>query len=144
MIAVDSNILVYAHREESPFHAVAARRVSELAEGAASWAIPWPCVHEFLAIVTNPRVYAPPTPFARVLAQVEAWMESPTLTLLAEGSMHWQALRSLLSSGRITGGRVHDAKIAALCQQHGVRTLWSADRDFSRFGGFAVTNPLVE
>ena len=66
MIAVDTNILVYAHREDSPFHNTALRRVAELAEGSAMWAIPWPCIHEFLAIVTDPRIYAPPTrPSAR-------------------------------------------------------------------------------
>jgi uncharacterized protein len=56
VIAVDTNILVYAHRQDSPFHKAAFRRVAELAEGPATWAIPWPCVHEFLAIVTHPRI----------------------------------------------------------------------------------------
>ncbi len=84
MIAVDTNILVYAHREDSPFHDTALRRVAELAEGSAMWAIPWPCIHEFLAIVTHPRIYAPPTPLDRALDQVDAWLESPTLAVLAE------------------------------------------------------------
>lgn len=83
MIAVDTNILVYAHREDSPFHAAARDCITELAEGAANWAIPWPCVHEFLAIVTHRRIYNPPTPHAEALGQVEAWLESPTLTLLS-------------------------------------------------------------
>ena len=62
MIAVDTNILVYAHREDASFHKAASRAMTELAEGLAGWAIPWPCLHEFLAIVTHPRIYAPPTP----------------------------------------------------------------------------------
>jgi toxin-antitoxin system PIN domain toxin len=144
LIAVDTNILVYAHREDSPFHDAASGRIRELAEGAATWAIPWPCVHEFLAIVTHPRIYAPPTPLLRALDQVDAWLVSPTLVLLAESAEHWPALRALVVSGRIAGAQIHDARIAALCRQHGVRTLWSADRDFSRFVGLAVTNPLVE
>ena len=143
MIAVDTNILVYAHREDSPFHATAFRRVAELAEGSAMWAIPWPCLHEFLAIVTHPRIYTPPTPLARALDQVDAWLESPTLALLTEPATHWPTLRALLGEGRITGPQVHDARVAALCRQHGVRELWSADRDFGRFAGLAVTNPLV-
>ena len=72
MIAVDTNILVYAHREDSPWHEVAARQVTFLAEGHTPWAIPWSCVHEFLAIVTHPRIYAPPTPLSLALDQVEA------------------------------------------------------------------------
>ena len=143
MIALDTNILVYAHREDSPFHEAAFRRVAELAEGPGVWAIPWPCLHEFLAIVTHPRIYVPPTPLPGALDQVDAWLESPTLTLLTESATHWPTLRGLLSDGRITGAQVHDARVAALCRQHGVRELWSADRDFSRFNGLAVVNPLI-
>ena len=143
MIAVDTNILVYAHREDSPFHQPALRRLSELAEGAASWAIPWPCVHEFLAIVTHPRIYSPPSPLARALDQVDAWLESPTLVLLAETTAHWPTLRALLASGRVAGAQIHDGRVAALCRQHGVRELWSADRDFSRFAGLNTANPLI-
>ena len=53
------------------------------------------------------------------------------------------ALRSLTMKGRITGGRIHDARIAAICLQHGVRELWSADRDFNRFPELRVVNPLL-
>lgn len=143
MIALDTNILVYAHREDSPFHPAASRCVAELAEAPANWAIPWPCVHEFLAIATHPRIYAPPTPLPRALDQVNAWLESPSLVLLAESATHWPTLRPLLAAGRVAGPRVHDARIAALCRDHGVRELWSADRDFSRFAGLTVVNPLT-
>jgi toxin-antitoxin system PIN domain toxin len=143
LIAVDTNILVYAHREDSPFHQAAFQRLAELAEGRATWAIPWPCLHEFLAIVTHPRIYAPPTPLADALDQVDAWLESPALVLLAEPTTHWITLRALLSAGRVAGPQVHDARIAALYREHGVRELWSADRDFNRFAGLSVVNPLV-
>jgi toxin-antitoxin system PIN domain toxin len=143
VIGVDTNILVYAHREDSPFHETALQRVAELAEGVAAWAIPWPCLHEFLAIVTHPRIYAPATPLAQALDQVDAWLESPTLVLLTESVTHWSVLRTLLTDGRVAGAQIHDARVAALCRQHGVRELWSADRDFSRFAGLAVVNPLL-
>ncbi len=143
MIVVDANILVYAHREDSPFHQAAAERLIALAEGNAPWAIPWPCVHEFLAIVTHPRIYAPPTPLSRALEQVDAWLESPSLVLLPESAAHWPTLRELAVSGRIAGGQFHDARVAALCRQHGVRELWSADRDFGRFPNVRVVNPLI-
>jgi toxin-antitoxin system PIN domain toxin len=143
VIAVDTNVLVYAHREDSPFHQPAFQRVAELAEGPAHWAIPWPCLHEFLAIVTHPRIYAPATPLARALEQVDAWLESPALRLLTETTAYWTALRELLSTSRVGGPQVHDARIAALCRQHGVRELWSADRDFGRFTGLVVVNPLI-
>jgi predicted nucleic acid-binding protein len=62
---------------------------------------------------------------------------------LTETQQHWSELRALLTAGRIAGPQVHDARIAALCSQHGVRELWSADRDFSRFAKLNVLNPLV-
>jgi toxin-antitoxin system PIN domain toxin len=143
MIAVDTNILVYAHREDSPFHNAARLRLQALAEGAAPWAIPWPCLHEFLAIVTHPRIFRPPTPLALALDQVDAWLESPTLTVLSESNRHWPDLRALLASAQVAGPQVHDARIAALCLQHEVRALWSADRDFGRYPTVIVVNPLI-
>jgi toxin-antitoxin system PIN domain toxin len=143
MIAVDTNILVYAHREDSPWHASAFRRMAELAEGRALWAIPWPCIHEFMAIVTHPRIYAPPTALAQALDQVEAWLESPSLSLLSESEGYWPELRQMVTVGKATGGQVHDARVAAICRLHGVRELWTADRDFGRFAGVRVTNPLL-
>ena len=143
MIAVDTNILVYAHREDSEWHQAAYQRLAVLAEGRAAWAIPWPCIHEFLAIVTHPKIFAPPTPLARGLAQVDAWIESPSLVLLAESQVHWERLRSLLLAGKVAGPKVHDARIAALCLQHGVKQLWSTDRDFGRFSAVTVANPLI-
>jgi toxin-antitoxin system PIN domain toxin len=143
VIALDTNLLVYAHREDSPWHEAAYARLAELAEGRSPWAIPWPCLHEFLAIVTHPRIYQPPTPLAPALDQVEAWLESPSVVLLAESDAYWGRLRAALEAGRVIGPQVHDARVVALCQLHGVRELWSADRDFGRFPGLAVRNPLV-
>ena len=143
MIAVDTNILVYAHREDSEWHATASARVAELAEGRGDWAIPWPCIHEFMAIATHPKIFTPPTPLATAIDQVEAWLESPTAHLLAESELHWPQLRTLIVNGKVVGARVHDARIAALCLQHGVRELWSADRDFGRFPELTVSNPLI-
>lgn len=143
MIAVDTNILIYAHREDSPFYTIASSRIAELAEGTAAWAIPWPCLHEFLSIVSNPRIFAPPTPMSSALNQVAGWLQSPTLVLLAETHVHWEALRKLIENGGVYGPRVHDARVAALCLQNGVRELWSADRDFKRFSNLRVVNPLM-
>ena len=143
MIAVDSNILIYAHRDDSPLHASAARRLIDLSQSGAPWAIPWPCVHEFLSISTNRRIYKPPTPPEQALEFIEALFESPGLSLLGETDRHWMELRSQVVSARATGGLVHDARVAAICLQHGVSELWSADRDFSRFPTLKVVNPLI-
>jgi toxin-antitoxin system PIN domain toxin len=141
MIAVDTNVLVHAHRGDSPWHAVARARLPVLARGP--WAIPWPCVHEFVAIVTHPKVFAPPTPLADALKAVDGWLTSPTLRVLSELDGYWETLRDVLARSQVTGPRVHDARIAALCLQHGVSVLWTADRDFSRFAGLVTENPLL-
>jgi toxin-antitoxin system PIN domain toxin len=143
VIAVDTNVLVYAHREDSEWHSAAYRALGALAEGKAHWAVPWPCMHEFLAIATHPRIFSPPSSLAAAIDQIDAWLESPSIVLLAESPAHWTTLRGSLTAGRITGPQVHDARIAALCLQHGVRELWTADRDFSRFPALEVRNPLV-
>jgi toxin-antitoxin system PIN domain toxin len=142
VIAVDTNVLIYSHRSDSPWHESADECVAALAEARTGWAIPWPCIHEFLAIVTHPRIFDPPTPIEDALEQVECWRESPGLILLGEAPGHWSELRSLVESGQIAGSRVHDARIAAICLQHGITELWSADRDFGRFPALRVTNPL--
>lgn len=70
-------------------------------------------------------------------------MESPLLVLLAEDRGYWSNLRATIVHAAVAGPRIHDARIAALCREHGVSTLWSVDRDFSRFGGLKVVNPLL-
>ncbi|MGA7617717.1 MAG: TA system VapC family ribonuclease toxin [Thermoanaerobaculia bacterium] len=143
MIAVDTNILVYAHREDSQWHEAAWEALHSLAEGVRPWAIPWPCVHEFLAIVTHPKIYDPPTPRAKAIEQVESWLESPTLKLLSEEPGYWERLRLLITAARVEGPMIHDARVAALCLFWEVRELWTTDRDFSRFADLRVRNPLV-
>ena len=143
MIALDTNLLVYAHRQDSPFHAAARQAIAALAEGRASWAIPWPCLHEFFAIATHARIYSPPSTPEQAAFQIDAWLASPSLVLLAQNEQHWSHLRRLIDKARVQGPMVHDARVAALCLSHGVRELWSADHDFSRFSGLRIRNPLV-
>lgn len=143
MIAVDTNLLVYAHRRDSEWHGPAREVVQQLAESTAGWAIPWPCIYEFYAIVTHPKIYTPPSTPAQALDQVEAWLESPGLVLLAESEGYQGHLLELLRSARLAGPRVHDGRIAALCLHAGVGELLTADRDFSRFPALRKRNPLI-
>ena len=74
--------------------------------------------------------------------QIDAWLESPSLVLLSEDAAHWQRLRALVRSAKVAGPRIHDARIAAICDQNGISELWTIDRDFSRFPDLRVHNPL--
>src|SRR5262249_38467961 len=109
----------------------------------ASWALPWPCLHEFFSIVTHERIYSPASTAAKALEQISAWLKSPSVVLLSETAGYWGVLARLVEKSKIIGPRVHDGRIAALCIHHGVRELLSADRDFSRFGDLKTRNPLT-
>lgn len=115
-----------------------------LAESTRPWAIAWSSIHEFIGVATHPRIYHPPSTLAEACDQVNAWLESRSLQLLGEGPEYWSVPRPLLETGRVVGPRVHDGRIVAICLQQGVAELWSADRDFSRFGQLNTTNPLLD
>ena len=117
--------------------------MAELVEGRSAWAIPWHCIIEFIAMVTHPRIYQPPSRLNVALEQVRSWLESPSLVLLSEMTGFFPTLATTLSQAGVVGPRVHDARIAALCIHHGVTTLYTADRDFSRFARLHTRNPLV-
>jgi predicted nucleic acid-binding protein len=144
MIALDTNLLVYAYREDSDFHATAVEQLRPVIEGDSPWALPWTCVHEFIGVVTGGRVYKPASPLSNVLDFLDSLMTSPQLHLLAESPGYFEKLRELALAAKLSGPRIHDARIAALCLHHGVRELWTADRDFSMFPKLKTRNPLVK
>lgn len=143
VIAVDTNILVYAYRADSPFHKTASTVIQTLAAKARPWAIPWPCAHEFFSIVTHPRIYRTPTPPKTAITQLWALHSVSNLSFIAESEGYLTHLESLAIAAKSLGGAIHDARIAAICLSNGVDELWSADRDFSRFPSLAVRNPLI-
>ena len=144
MIALDTNLLVYAYREDSEFHAEAVERLRPVVEGESPWALPWACVHEFIGVVTSGRVYQPASPLTHALEFLDSLLTSPRLHLLAESPGYFEKLRELALAAKLSGPRIHDARIAALCLHHGVRELWTADRDFSMFSKLKTRNPLVK
>ena len=143
MIAIDTNILIYAHRQDHEWHKAASKCLRTLAEGRATWAIPWPCVHEFYAVVTRPNVFNPPSTATQALSQLAAWFASPSVQLLGESADHFNTLRRIATGAKLVGAAIHDARIAAICLDHGVALLWTADRDFSRFPALKVGNPMA-
>ena len=143
MRALDTNVLVHATIQSSADHGVARRVLSEAAEGAAPWALAWPCLYEWLRVVTHLRVFHPPMPVEAALADLRAILSSPTLVLLAETPRHADIMAELLRQSGVTGNLVHDAHIAALCLEHGVSVLVTGDRDFARFPALRTSNPFA-
>ncbi len=144
MIALDTNILVYAVRQDSSHHGKAKRPLARLAEGEEPWGLPWPCVYEFLRVVTHPRIFDPPTEIELALDDLASLFESPSLLLIGEGPGHSRYLRQAVSAGKAVGNMAHDAHIAALVLEHGARELWTTDKDFNRFPGLRVRDPFAE
>lgn len=144
MIAVDTNLLVYAHRREMPLHNRACELVGQLATGSQRWGIPDACLHEFYAIVTNHRVFSPPSTTGQAIDQINAWLESPTCRVIHSTTEHWPVLSQLADRAALMGGQIYDARIAAICLENGVSELCTADRDFARFPALKSRNPLPQ
>lgn len=143
MLAVDTNVLVYAHRREAREHERAREVVRGLAEGREPWALPWPCVYEFFGVVTNARIWgATASTPAQAWAQIEAWLASPRLSLIAETPEFARVLARFVTVPRVRGPLVHDARVAALCVAHGAELL-TRDRDFSLFTELRTRNPFA-
>ncbi|MCY4209939.1 MAG: PIN domain-containing protein [Gammaproteobacteria bacterium] len=143
MIAVDTNLLVYAHRRESRFHETAYKVMQGLSEGERFWAIPWPCCYEFFSVVTNRRIWKEAaTQPARAWAQLEAWTSSPSNQLIGETGDFLKVLHGFIQRPRVYGAVVHDARVAAICVAHGVEMLLTRDRDFSLFPELPTHDPI--
>ena len=139
MIAVDTNILVYAYNEDARLHPPAVETLRELAGGDAAWAIPVFVIGEFLRIVTNPR--GPLTRPSGVVAAMEAvdvLVASPSARVLLPGRRYLPLLRGLMRSADAKGNLVFDAQVGALCLEHGATTILTNDKDFHRFPGLTV------
>jgi toxin-antitoxin system PIN domain toxin len=143
MIAVDTNLLVYAHRAAMPQHEAALAALDRLARRPGGWAVPWPCVHEFVAVVTRPVPGVRPTPPGVAFDALDAWLSHPACRVLGESAAHLDLWRALVERAGVVGGAVHDARIAAICLGHGVAELWTRDRDFSRYPDLRTRDPLV-
>ena len=138
MIAVDTNILVYAHRQEMPQHERSLRLLTELAEGDELWALPVFVIGEFLRVVTHTRMFAPPTSRGVAVEWINTLLGSPTVRVLQPSDRYWRLLAAAMDEADANGNLVLDAEIVAVCREHGVTTILSEDRDFRRFSTMSL------
>lgn len=143
MIAVDTNLLVYAHRREMPDHSLALNVMDSLANGDNLWAIPWPCCYEFLSVVTNRRIWKDSAATTnQAWQQLEDWLASPSNRLIGETENFLKVLSGFVCRPKVRGAITHDARIAAICVANGVEELLTRDRDFSLFPELKTRNPF--
>jgi hypothetical protein len=143
VIAVDTNILVYAHRVSAPLHVPAVDALRRVSSSLAPWLIPLHCLVEFYGNVTNPRVYAPPSTPAEAGKFIRHLLGSPTLQVGVDRTSTLSRLLLLIDATGVIGPQVHDARIVSVCLDYGVSELWSVDRGFSRFPQLRVVNPFI-
>ena len=143
MIALDTNILVHAHRKDASLHEAARLEVKKLAEGQQPWAIGYHSLVEFYGIVTHPKIWKEPSTPEQACRQIQVWRAAPTLRILHDSADSLEQLMTLSVKATVRGPLVHDARIAACCLSHGISELWTVDRDFSRFSSLKTRNPLA-
>jgi hypothetical protein len=133
VIAVDTNVLIYAHRGETDLHHVAASRLVALAEGPERWGLPVFCLTEFLRVTTHGRVFRPPSTLEQATAFVSEIAKAPSCEVVRPGPGFLELLVETARQAGARGNLIFDAQIAALCLEHGIDTVLTNDRDFSRF-----------
>lgn len=138
MIAVDTNILVYAHRGESIKHDAARARVASLTESSSRWGLPVFCIGEFLRVITHPRLFQPPHTAEEACDALGRLLNSPSVVVLRPGLDYPAFLVAAIREVGATSNLVFDAQIVALCRESGVSRLLTEDRDFNRFKGLTI------
>ena len=144
MLAIDTNVLVYAADSSAPEHALCRARLEACRSGSMPWYLTWAVIYEFLRVVTHPRVFRTPWSMAEAWRFVDALLASPTVTVLQETPRHAEIAREIVRTiPALRGNIAHDLHIAALLKEHGVRTLCTRDTDFHRFAFLEVVDPLA-
>ena len=143
MIAIETTILVHAHRPDLPGYDAANQALSTLIASGNKYGLPIHCLVEFSGVVSQPKLWKSPSSAEQIRAQIDAWFEPPTAYILGEEQEFMSLYLDLLRSSGVCGGTVHDARIAACCLYHRVSVLWTADRDFGRFTALDTLNPLI-
>lgn len=141
MILIDANLLLYAYHPRSPVHERARTWLESTLSGSPPVRLAWTTILAFLRIATSPRVFELPLSVNEAEAAVSGWLDLPSVATLEPGERYWGILRGLLHAEQVSGALVMDAALAALAIEHGA-TLCTTDRDFSRFRGLRIEDPL--
>lgn len=138
---VDANVLLYASDAQSPRHRAARQLLERLAAGPGLVYVFWPVAMAYLRIATHPGVFQQPLEPATARANLGDLLRRPHVRSPGEGKAFWRVYQTVVGDDVIRGNLVTDAHIAALMCQHGVGTIWTADRDFHRFAGITARDP---
>lgn len=138
---VDSNLLIYAVDEFSPFHDAAKAWLQDALNGPLRIGFPWQSTTGFLRIATNPRAVSEPLKPTEAWRHVDEWLAAPNAWIPEPGPGYTEILGGLVCELHLAANLVPDAALAALCIEHGV-AMASADSDFARFPQIRWINPV--
>lgn len=142
MILVDANLLIYAYNSSAGVHGTARAWLQETLSGGERVGLPWSTIHAFLRLTTHRALFPEPLNIVDATTIVESWLAQPIVTIVEPGPSYWTILHSILRQANVHGPLVMDAHLAALAIENAA-VLHTTDRDFRRFEGVQVRNPLV-
>ena len=141
MKLLDANILLYAYNSDSPHHQTCRNWLEEAFDGPEPLALPWQTLLAFVRIATSSRATSRPLTGELTCNIVNRWLEHPNVTIVTAAERFWPLLRELILEAHVSGPLLTDAALAALALENGA-TLCSTDRDFRRFRGLKLIDPL--
>lgn len=142
-VTIDASVLLYASDERSPRHDAALALLTRLAAGPGLVYLFWPVAMAYLRIATHPSVFDQPLDPADARQNLDRLLGRAHVRCPGEASRFWQVYQDLVGDDAVRGNLVTDSHIAALMRQHGVSTIFTADRDFRRFPGITVRDPFL-
>ena len=139
---VDVNVLLYASDRESPFHDAAATFLRERAEDPDIFCLTWPVIMGYLRSATHPRLFERPLSPRAAVDNIAALLGLPRCRVVSEPEHFLELYRDIAVDVAARGNLVPDAHVAALARAHGIRTIYSHDRDFRKFPFMRVVDPV--
>ena len=140
MKLVDTNVLLYTAKADSPFHVDARGWLDAALSRGEPIGFAWLAMIGFVRIATNPRVTNPPLSRAEALDLVEAWLGASSAHILEPGPRHAEFLREMLTVAGPSPNHANDAHLAAIARQHKA-TVITFDSDFGQFPGINWAQP---
>jgi uncharacterized protein len=141
--SVDVNVLLYASNRSSDRHERARRFVETCAAGPEILCLNWPTLMSYLRIATHPRIFSAPLSPEEARANISALIGLPHVRAVSELDGFLDVYSRVAGQISVRGNLVPDAHIAAILLQHGVRTLYTNDRDFLKFQLLEVRDPFA-
>ena len=144
MIAVDTNVLVYAADEDSAFHNACRNWLERQRASPDAWYSTWSIVYEFLRVTTHPRVMRRPWPVVEAWNFIDGLLASPGLEVLVQTDRHAAVAAEVVRElPFLSGNLLHDAHTAILLREHGIARICTRDADFNRFPFLEVIDPAT-